>query len=94
MYTRDSEQKSPIGIIKLTLKIPPRHNGAVPIKITGQTIKEHMAYFLTDEDSTKGRDSNINIINGIHNIKGKTSVNGLLSNYQKINILNLTKENI
>ena len=75
MYTRNCEQKATIGVVQLILKIPPRHNGVVPIKITGQTIKEHMAYFLSDEDSTKGRDPNINIINGIHNIKGKTSVN-------------------
>ena len=52
------------------------------IKITGQTIKEHKAYFMTDEDSTKGRYPNINIINGIHNIKGKTFVNILASNYK------------
>ena len=53
----------------------------MPITITGQTIKEHMAYFITDEDSTKGRDPKINIINDIHSIKGKTSVNVLVSNY-------------
>ena len=40
-----------------------------------------MAYFITDDNSTKGRDPYINIINGIHNIKGKTSVNILISNY-------------
>ena len=40
-----------------------------------------MAYFITDDNTTKGRDWNINIINGIHNIKGKTSVNILVSNY-------------
>ena len=40
-----------------------------------------MAYFLTDDNSTKGRDPNINIINGIHKIKRKTSVNILVSNY-------------
>ena len=80
-YTRNCEQKATIGIVKSTLKIPPWHNGDVPIKITGQAIKEHMAYFITDEDSTKGRDPNINIINSIHNIKGKTSVNVLVSNY-------------
>ena len=51
------EQKATIGIVKLTLKIQPRHSGVVPIRITGQTMKEHMAYFITDEDSTKGRDS-------------------------------------
>ena len=90
-YTRNCEKKATIGIVKSTLKIPPQHNGVVPIKITGPTIKEYMAYFITDEDSTKGRDPNINITNGIHNIKGKTSVNMLVSNYT--NTLNLTKDN-
>ena len=42
---------------------------------------EHMAYFITNENSTKGKGPNINIINGIHKIKGKTSVNLLVSNY-------------
>ena len=59
----------------------PWHNGFVPIEITGQAITEHMAYFITDEDSTKGRDPKISIINGIHNIKEKTFVNVLVSNY-------------
>ena len=40
-----------------------------------------MAYFITDGHSTKGRDPNINIINGICKNKGKTSVNILVSNY-------------
>ena len=40
-----------------------------------------MVSFITDEDSTKRRDPNIKIINGIHNIKGKTSANILVSNY-------------
>ena len=44
-----------------------------------------MAYSITDQDSTKGRDPNINIINSIHNIKGKTSVNILVSNYALTN---------
>ena len=44
-------------------------------------VKQLRAYFFTDEDSTKGRDPNRNIINSIHNIKGKTSVNVLVSNY-------------
>ena len=60
-----------IGTVKSSLKIPPRHNSIVPIKITGPVIEGHMAYFLTDDNSTKGTDPNINIINGIHNIKGK-----------------------
>ena len=71
----------------MTLKIPPRHNGVIPIKTTGQAIQEHMAYFITDEDATKGRDPNINIINSIHNIKGKASVNILVSNYTNKHIM-------
>ena len=40
-----------------------------------------MAYFITDDNTPKGKDPNINIINSIHKIKGKTSVNILVSNY-------------
>ena len=40
-----------------------------------------MAYFLTDDNTPKGKDPYINIISGIHKIKGKTSVNILVSNY-------------
>ena len=39
-----------------------------------------MAYFITDDSTPKGKDPNINIISGIHKIKGKTSVNVLASN--------------
>ena len=53
----------------------------MPIKISGPIIEEQMAYFITDDNITKGRDPNINIINGIYKIKGKTSVNILVSNY-------------
>ena len=83
-YARNCEQKVTIGKVKSSLKIPTQHNGIVPIKISGPVIKQQMAYFLTDDNSTKGRDPNINIINGNHEIKGKTSVNILVSNYTNI----------
>ena len=70
-----------IGTMKSTLKIPPWHNGVVPVKIGGPLITTHMAYFLTDDNTPKGRDPNINIIDGIHKIKDRTSVNILVSNY-------------
>ena len=79
-YTRNCEQKAIIEIVKSTLKIPPRHNGIIPIKIKGHAIKGHTEYFISNQDSTKGKDPNINIINGIHNIKGKTSINILVLN--------------
>ena len=81
VYTHTCDCMATIGTVKSTLRIPPRHNGVVPIKISGPVIKTHMAYFLTDDSTPKGRDPNINIISGIHKIKGKTSVNILVSNY-------------
>ena len=53
----------------------------MPIKISGPIIEEHMAYFITDDNTSEGKDPNINIISGIHRIKGKTSVNILVFNY-------------
>ena len=46
-----------------------------------------MAYFISKQDSTKGKDPNINIINGIYNIKGKISVTVLVSNYTNKHIM-------
>ena len=79
--TRNCEQKATIGTVKPTLKIPSRHNDVIPIKIKGHTIKGYMAYFISNHNSAKGKDPNINIINDIHNITGKTYVNILVSNY-------------
>ena len=81
VYTNYCEQKVTIGIVKLMLKIPLQHNGVVLIKISGPIIEEHMTYFITDDNTSKGRDPNINIISGIHKNKGKTSVNVIVSNY-------------
>ena len=53
----------------------------MPIKISGPIIEEHMTYFITDDNTSKGKDPNINIISSFHKIKGKTSVNMLVSNY-------------
>ena len=63
------------------LWIPPQHNGVVPIKISGPITEEHMAYFITDDNTSKGKDLNIKIISSIHKIKDRTSVNILVSNY-------------
>ena len=70
-----------IGTMKSTLKIPPRHNGVVPIEISGPLITTHTAYFITDDSTPKGRVPNNNIIEDIHKIKDRTSINILVSNY-------------
>ena len=80
-YTQNCKQKATIGIVKSTLKIPPRHNDVVPIKIKGHSITEHMACFISNQGSTNGKDPNIYIVNRIHNIKGRTFDNNLVSNY-------------
>ena len=74
-----------LGLSSELFKIPPRYNGFFPIKIKGHTIKGQMTYFISNQDSTKGKDPKINIINGIHNIKN-TSVNILVSNYTNMHI--------
>ena len=79
-YTGNCKQKA-IGIGKSTLKIPLRHNGIVPLEIKGHSITGYVASFISNQESTKGKDPNMNIVNGIHNVKGKTSVNILVSNY-------------
>ena len=81
VYTHSCNHTATIGTVKSTLKIPPRHNGVVPIKISVPVITTHMAYFLMDDNTPKGKDPNINIIHGIYKIKGRTSVNILVSNY-------------
>ena len=81
-FTHTNSHKATIGTVKSTLKIPPTHNGVVPIKISRLLITTHTAHFITDDSTAKGRDPNINIIDGIHKIKDKTtSVNILISNY-------------
>ena len=81
VYTHACNCKAMIEIVKSTLRIPPQHKGVIPIKISGPVIEEHLAYFITHDNTPKGKDPKINIISGIHKIKDKTSVNVLVSNY-------------
>ena len=70
-----AHQKATIGTVKSTLKIPPRHNGVVPIKISGPSIPTDTAHFIADASTHKGKDPNISIIEGIHKIKDRSTVN-------------------
>ena len=54
-HTNNCEQKATIGTVKSMLKIPPQHNGVMPIKISRPIIEEQMAYFITDDNTSKGR---------------------------------------
>ena len=80
-FTHATTQKTMVGTVKSTLKIPPRHNGAVPIKISGQQLTTDTAHFVTDDSTHKGKDPNINIIDGIHKIKDRSTIHMIVSNY-------------
>ena len=80
-FTHATTQKATIGTIKSTLKIPPRHNGVVLIKISGPLITTDTAHFVTDDSTPKRTDPNINIIDSIHKIKDRSTVNVLISDY-------------
>ena len=79
--THATTQKATIGTVKSTLMIPPRHNGVVPIKISRPSITTDTAHFIVDNSMHKGKDPNINIIDGIHKIKDRSMVNVIVSNY-------------
>ena len=53
--THTCDCKATTGTVKSTLRIPSRHNGVIPIKINGPIIEEHMAYFITDDNTPKVR---------------------------------------
>ena len=90
-FTHATANKATIGTV--TLKIPPRHNGVVPIKISGPSITTDTAHFIADDSMHKGKDPNINIIDGIHKIKDRSTVNVIVSNYTN-STLPSTKANI
>ena len=46
--TPDLHQKHNIAVVKSTLKILPRHNDIVPIRISGTQIKDLVAYYFSN----------------------------------------------
>ena len=51
------------------------------LRSVGPLITTHTAHFVTDDSTPKERDHNINIIDGIHRIKDRSTVNVLIFNY-------------
>ena len=80
-YTRNSKQHQNIVVIKSTLKIPPRQNGVIQIKIKGHNFSDHVAYFISNQHIKKGLDPNIHVTDGIYYIKGKLSLHIIVANY-------------
>ena len=53
----------------------------MPIKISGPSITTDTAHFIADDNTHKGKDPNISIIEGIHKIKDRSTGNVIVSNY-------------
>ena len=61
--------------------MPPRHNGVIPIMIKGHNLKAYVAYFISNQHTNKGLDPNIHEIDGIYNIKGKSTLHAHVGSY-------------
>ena len=49
----------------------------------GNNLKDHLAYFISNQHANKGLDPKINILNGIYNIKGRSTLHIIVANYTK-----------
>ena len=85
-YTPNKEDLHNIALVKSTLKIPPRHNIAVPIKIKGHDLQDQVEYFISNQHTRKELDPNIHILDGINNIKGKLTLYVMDANYMNKHI--------
>ena len=65
----------------------PQTYSVLPIKINDNSITGPTVCFISNQESRKGKDPNINIVNGKHNIKGRTSVNILVLNYSNKHVI-------
>ena len=74
------------------LKIPPRHNSKVTIMFRGHNLQDQVAYFISNHHTKKAIDPNINILNSIYNMKGKSTLYIMVDNYTNKHIT-LTKDN-
>ena len=73
--------KHNIAAVKSTLKIPPRHNDIIPITRKGHNLKAPVGCFISKQHINRGLDSNIHVIDGIDNIKGRSTLHVLVANY-------------
>ena len=67
--------------MKSTLKPQPRHNDIIPITRKGKKIKGSIGYFISNQHISSGHDPNIHVIDGIYNIKSRSTPHVLVANY-------------
>ena len=80
-YTRNCEQQHHIAVVKSPLKTPPRHNGVIPITIKGNSLKALVGYFISNQHINRRLDPSINVVDGIYNIKDRSTLHVLVAKY-------------
>ena len=80
-YTRTCEQQHNIAVVKPPLQIPLRHNAIIPVAIKGHSLKNPVAYFFSNQHVNRRLNLNIHGIDGIYNIKDKSTLHILVANY-------------
>ena len=78
-------------ISKIYLKIPPRHNGIIPITIKGHNLKAPMGYFISNQHVNRILDPNIHVIDGIFNNSGRSTLHILVATLYKTNHVTFNK---
>ena len=81
IYTRNCEQQHNTAVVKPPLRIPPRHNGIIPVTIKGHNLQFPEGYFISNQQINKRLDPNIHVLDGIYNIKVKSQLHILAANY-------------
>ena len=62
--------------IAKTIRIPPKHNGAISVSIKGHDIKTSTACFIGSQYT----DTDIKLVDGVHNISRNTTLQVLVIN--------------
>ena len=70
-YTRNYKQKHNIAVLISPLKIPPRHNGTIPVTTNGHNLKALIGCFISNQHINMKLDPNIHALDGIYNIRDK-----------------------
>ena len=79
--TNNCEEEHNTTVVKSTLKIPPSHNGIIPITIKGHNLKAPTGHVISNHHINNGLDPNIHVLDGIYNIKGISTLHILVANY-------------
>ena len=79
--TRNCEQQHNIAVVKSPLKKPTRHSGIISVPIKGYNLKAPVGYFISNQHINRRLNPNIHAIDGIYNIKERSTLHILVSSY-------------